>query len=167
MAATEDISTTRMPRALLTLAVALFFARAGIDTLSPSRADTPVSTIAWLNIEDRAVAADGNRQLRLYEFCADWSAPCKKMEATVLGNRQIAGLVRENFVPIKVTDRQKEAGKNPRNIAELEKRFHVFAFPTLVVTTPDGEVVSTLVGNGSALSTFQFLTRALHANPPG
>jgi thiol:disulfide interchange protein len=98
----------------------------------------------------------------LYEFYADWSDPCKKMESTSLSNSQIRSAIDSGFYPIRITDRQKERGSNPRIITELQKKYRIFAFPTLVVVDPSGQPVGTLVGNCSSLTTYRFLSRALY-----
>lgn len=97
----------------------------------------------------------------LYEFYAPWSDPCKKMESTSLSNAQVDKLIDEHFMPVRVTDRLKELGKNPRLVTDLQKKFRVFAFPTLVIVDDRGELCSTLVGNCSSLTTYRFLSRSL------
>jgi len=97
----------------------------------------------------------------LYEFYAPWSDPCKKMESTSLSNAQVNTLVDEHFMPVRVTDRLKELGKNPRLVTDLQKKYRIFAFPTLVIVDGDGELAATLVGNCSSLTTYRFLSRSL------
>jgi thiol:disulfide interchange protein len=99
----------------------------------------------------------------LYEFYADWSDPCKKMESTSLSNDQVRRVIDNRFLPIRIADRQKELGSNPRIITELQKKYRIFAFPTLVVVDAQGGTVATLVGNCSSLTTYRFLSRALHS----
>lgn len=114
------------------------------------------SEIAKLLKESRAQG-----KYLLYEFYAPWSDPCKKMESTSLSNAQVDKLIDEHFMPVRVTDRLKELGKNPRLVTDLQKKFRVFAFPTLVIVDDKGEIASTLVGNCSSLTTYRFLSRSL------
>lgn len=107
-------------------------------------------------------ACSGQNKLLLCEFYADWSDPCKRMEETSLSNSQIREVVEGNFVPVRITDRQKEKGKNPRLVSDLQKKFRIFAFPTLVIVGADGEPVASLIGNCSSLTTYRFLSRSLH-----
>lgn len=99
----------------------------------------------------------------LYEFYAPWSDPCKKMESTSLTNAQVNELIDRHFMPFRVTDRLKQLGKNPRLVTELQKKFRIFAFPTLVIVDEHGETAATLVGNCSSLTTYRFLSRAVHS----
>ncbi len=99
----------------------------------------------------------------IYEFYAPWSDPCRKMESTSLTNAQVNQLIDEHFMPFRVTDRLKELGKNPRLVTELQKKFRIFAFPTLVIVDDRGETAATLVGNCSSLTTYRFLSRAIHS----
>ncbi len=95
----------------------------------------------------------------LLQFYADWCAPAKRMENTVLVNNEIRQLVAEKFVPVRVTDRLKEDGRNAKLVSDLQKRYRVFVFPTLVVVGPRGEAKASLVGNCSSLTTYKFLLK--------
>lgn len=97
----------------------------------------------------------------LYEFCSNTSDPCKKMESTSLANAQINSLIKDNFHPVRIVDRQREMGRNPRTVSDLHKKYHVFAFPTLVVADRNGEPVASLIGNCSSLTTYRFLSRSV------
>lgn len=110
------------------------------------------------------VLANGaaNGRYVLYEFYANWSDPCKTMEATSLSNGQVKSLINEHFLPIRITDQVQESGRNPKIISELQKKYRVFAFPTLVIVDQSGKMVSTLVGNCNSLTTYRFLSRTLH-----
>jgi thiol:disulfide interchange protein len=122
--------------------------------------DLSPETIAEMEkIRDKSIAAG---KPVLYEFYANWSDPCKKMESTSLSNSQIQAVIKERFYPVRITDRQKETGSNPKIITELQKKYRIFAFPTLVVIDSSGQPVGTLVGNCSSLTTYRFLSRALY-----
>lgn len=107
-----------------------------------------------------------NNKYVLYEFYANWSDPCKTMESTSLSNGQVKSLIDEHFLPIRITDQVQEAGRNPKIITELQKKYRVFAFPTLVIVDQNGKMVSTLVGNCNSLTTYRFLSRSLHSLRP-
>lgn len=156
MARAEDISTKVMPRRILALALIFLCLRLVVATVESSQARMPASSISWTDVNHLQHSGKG---LVLYEFRADWCEPCKRMETTVLANKQIANMIATSFVPVSVTDRMREEGKNSKRVSELQKKYHIFAFPTLVVVTPDGEAAATLVGGASALSTFHFLSR--------
>ncbi len=126
----------------------------------------PVHDISPESMEEiRKVLVESRKQDRyvLYEFYANWSDPCKEMEKTSLCNDQVTQMVERNFMPVRVTDRLKELGKNPRLVTDLQKKFRIFAFPTLVIVDRRGNTAATLVGNCSSLTTYRFLSRALHS----
>lgn len=160
MAQTDDISTTNMPRRLLVLTFVLLLVRLGMIPFESNQAKASVDQIRWLTADQFDPENNSEGKLLLYEFGADWCEPCKRMESNVLANKQIASMITNRFVAIKVRDRLKEDGKNTQQISALEKKYHVFAFPTLVVVGSDGEAKATLVGSASALSTVHFLSRA-------
>jgi thiol:disulfide interchange protein len=105
---------------------------------------------------------DGRHALTVLEFRADWSDPCKTFESTTLTNREVDSLLSQHFDGVQITDQSRERGKNPQWLADLEKRYRVFALPTVVVVDRDGEQVSSLIGNCSSLTTYRFLTRTLN-----
>jgi thiol:disulfide interchange protein len=126
----------------------------------------PASEFSKESLEElNKVLASGKAMEKyvLYEFYANWSDPCKTMENTSLSNGQVKTLIDEHFLPIRITDQFQETGKNPKIISELQKKYRVFAFPTLVIVDDNGKMVSTLVGNCNSLTTYRFLSRSLHS----
>lgn len=100
-----------------------------------------------------------NGKLVLYEFVSDWSDPCRSMEQNALSNSNISSIIENKFVPVRITDRMREDGKNPKWVANLQKRYHIFALPTLVVVDSLGEQRAALIGNCSSLTVERFLNR--------
>lgn len=117
----------------------------------------PVFATTWLSETDKSKIASG--KLVLYEFVADWSDPCKNMERTALSNENISRIIEQRFVPIRITDRTREDGKNPKWVANLQKRYHVFALPTFIIVDKEGEQKGALIGNCSSLTVERFLNR--------
>lgn len=112
----------------------------------------------------RELLADSAAQKKhlLLEFSAAWSDPCKKMESTSLKNEQVQKLINGQFVALKIRDTQREIGKNSKFVSDLQKRYHIFAFPTLLVVGDDEQPIATLIGNCSSLTTYRFLSRAMN-----
>lgn len=126
----------------------------------------PVSELSeesQIELKKMLEACKDAKKTLLLQFYANWSDPCKKMESSSLSNAQVKEMVSQNFIPVRVTDKMKECGRNSRLVSELQKRYRIFAFPTLLVVGPDGEPVSTLVGNCSSLTTYRFLSRTVYA----
>jgi thiol:disulfide interchange protein len=119
---------------------------------------TPQTAEAFAALLDEAKK---EKKIVLYEFAADWSDPCKKMENSSFGNKQVEEFINAHCIPVRVTDRMKEAGRNPHLVTELQKKFRVFAFPTLVAVDSKGSTVGSLVGSCSSLTTYRFLSRAV------
>jgi thiol:disulfide interchange protein len=163
MAQADDRSTIAMPKALLIAAVVLLAARAIAWAVEFSHPPLVTPMIAWqspASLNGQVLPAN---KLMLYEFYADWCGPCKRMESSALTNNQVRELVTSQFIPIRITDRIREDGHNPDSVTALQKKYRVFAFPTLVVVDPSGEAVGSLVGSCSSLTTYRFLSRSLHA----
>ncbi len=158
-----DFSTLRMPRLLVILTAAFLGLRILLTVAAPSEAVTGGGAIPWIDAREFRPVMNRGRKLVVYEFRADWSEPCKRMDETTFASKQVVQVLNSQFVTVRVTDRQKEDGKNTPAVSDLEKRFHVSLLPTLVITRPDGGEVSTLVGSTSALSTYHFLTRAVRS----
>lgn len=122
----------------------------------------PISRLSENDLRD---LNDGKKMV-VYEFVADWSDPCKTMDAKALSNKQVLRTIQDNFVAVRIRDVAREQGKNPKWISNLQKRYHIFALPTLVVAGPDGEAKASLIGNCSSLTVERFLARALSAKNP-
>lgn len=130
-------------------------------------AATPAKPVMELSPESQKhlqvllAEAKSDSKLLLLEFYADWSDPCKKMEATSMSNSQVASLVGQRFMPVRINDTQKQFGVNAKFVADLQKRYRVFAFPTLIIVGADESPIASLIGNCSSLTTYRFLSRAL------
>jgi len=101
----------------------------------------------------------------LYDFTAAWCPPCHLLDTEGLGDPQIASLVNSSYLLSRVVDRKREDGKNPPAIEELERRYSVGAFPTLVVATPDGRLIARLEGYPGRKSLLQFLQGSSRKTP--
>ena len=128
---------------------------------APAKPVMELSTESQKHLQDLLADAKANNKLLLLEFYADWSDPCKKMEATSLSNSQVAALVGKSFMPVRINDTQKQFGVNAKFVADLQKRYRVFAFPTLIIVGADESPIASLIGNCSSLTTYRFLSRAL------
>lgn len=162
MARAGEISTTYMPRALLIAAALLLIARVAVwGTTTQQDKQSQASAINWIPTKDfdRADAVE-KRKLILYKFTAAWSDPCQRLESEILINHKVSDLAKSSFVPVVVQDRLREDGRNTDEVVDLQKRYHVFAFPTLVIADASGDSKGMLVGCSSSLATYRFLARA-------
>jgi hypothetical protein len=78
---------------------------------------------------------------------------------------RVAALVNESFIASRVVDRTREDGKNAPGIDELQQRYKVNAFPTLVVAAPDGREIAIAQGFNGRERLIAFLEGARAGTP--
>lgn len=92
-----------------------------------------VDAMAWVPIAQAAETAGKSGKPILYDFSAEWCAPCNMLKQEVFENPALAKELSATVVPVKVIDRVQEEGRNPPDVAELQQRYAVDGFPTLVM----------------------------------
>jgi thioredoxin-related protein len=78
---------------------------------------------------------------------------------------EVAALVNESFVAARIVDRTREDGKNAPWIDELQQRYRVNAFPTIVVAAPDGREIAIAQGFNGKSRLIDFLQGARSGSP--
>ncbi|WP_316817788.1 thioredoxin family protein [Pedobacter nyackensis] len=93
----------------------------------------------------KEVLAEAKKQNKLIFFDAytSWCGPCKVMSNTVFKTDSVADFFNQTFVNLKV---DMEKGEGP----DLNKRFEVNAYPTLLFIDGDGNLVHKIVGSAPA-----------------
>ncbi len=129
------------------------------------RSESGTGLVAWKPHEKVAAAARSEGKPVLYDFTAAWCAPCRLLDAQGWGDPGIASLVNRSYLPARVVDREREDGKNPPAIEELERRYSVDVFPTLVVAAPDGRLIAKLQGFVGRDKLLRFLQESIRKAP--
>jgi thiol:disulfide interchange protein len=153
-------STRNLPRWLLIAAMALLVARIGTGIYEERHPPAKADLVRWRPIENALAEARQTNKPILYDFTADWCAPCQAMQREVFADPQAAAAIEKSFVPVRVLDRQREEGRNSAAVDSLQRRFKIDSFPTLVIApTEKGEPVR-VEGYGGREITLQRLTQA-------
>ena len=156
---------SRLPTLLLWLVLAAILFRVVTAVMDREKKAEGVGLVRWQpQTEAQAVARSAGKPV-LYDFTAAWCGPCHRLDTEAWGDPQIASMVNQSYLPARVVDREREDGKNPPAIEELEQRYSVNAFPTLVVAAPDGRLIAKLQGYGGREMVIQFLQDSSRKTP--
>jgi thiol:disulfide interchange protein len=133
-----------IPIALLVIAALLLIARIVFQF---TKAETP-GRVQWVPPEKGITLARVTGKGVLFDFTADWCVPCHQLDAEVFADRKLAEEINKRFVAVRITDRQQEDGRNAPLVAELQRRYGVSGFPTVVFASPDGGELGRMEGYG-------------------
>jgi thiol:disulfide interchange protein len=126
-----------VPVVLFIVAVALIAGRVAVHFTKKAPAANR-SAVRWLTPAEGMRLAETSNKPVLFDFTAEWCRPCHMLEAEVFSNAAIAHEINERFIPIRVTDRQQEEGRNSPEVDALQQRFAVNGFPTVVFADTTG-----------------------------
>jgi len=85
----------------------------------------------WQNI---FVQAKAENKIVFVDAYTSWCGPCKKMSREVFTNSKVGEFYNANFINVKV---DMERGNGPK----LAAAFAVYAYPTYLFLSPDGELL--------------------------
>jgi thiol:disulfide interchange protein DsbD len=123
---------------------------------------TPKGTLVlpWLHSEPQALAAarTSGRPL-LVDFSADWCLPCKELEVKVFAQQDVALLMKEHFVLLKVDVTREE--EDPE-LGKIRERYQADNLPAVRVVSPSGDLIARLDDANISPSDFvKLLTKSI------
>ncbi|HKQ56869.1 MAG TPA: thioredoxin family protein [Candidatus Eisenbacteria bacterium] len=144
---TPDVPAQRAPVAAAPVAAAPVAAAPAVDAelvavkiveapSSSSRRRTTRQVSDWTTYESALDESRSNGKPVLLDFNAEWCPPCKRLKRLVFEDPTYGDAVRTAVIPVSIVDRKREDGRNPSDIEDLQRRYDVVAFPTLVVFSP-------------------------------
>jgi thiol:disulfide interchange protein len=139
------------------------------ETEAPPRAIVPPEApdedvySSWTTLEDAMAESQRSGKPILIDFNAAWCGPCHEMKRQVFDDGDRGSEVERLVIPVSIVDREHEDGENPPEIAELQGRYQVDAFPTLIVFSPRTGRSLRTEGFGGADQTIQWITAAARA----
>jgi thiol:disulfide interchange protein len=153
-----------VPMWLAALALLLVATRIVVVARSEKTAPPPIerSLVKWVPLEQGRQRANASHKRILYDFSAAWCGPCREMNKRVFSDPALAGRINRDFIPVQVVDRQQEDGRNPAIVEQLQQRYRIRAFPTIVIADSRDTQKSRLEGFRGPDSFDSLLTQGLH-----
>ncbi|MBK35426.1 MAG: hypothetical protein CME26_07845 [Gemmatimonadetes bacterium] len=110
---------------------------------------TPASA-KWLTYPEGLAHADSTGTLVLVEVYTDWCSYCKKLERRVLSRDDIKSVIAKHFTPVKLDAEDDtpvaQMGDTTLTARQLARRYGATTYPTVLILSPKGQLLTKLVG---------------------
>ena len=93
----------------------------------------------YTSLDEAQKVAEKENKLIFMDAFATWCGPCKKMDASVFKNKDVAAYFNENFVNVKM-DIEKNEGP------AIQQKYKIRSVPTLLFMSTDGTVKHRAIG---------------------
>ena len=148
--------TRALPRWLVVAAPLLLGARVASGFYENAHPTVPTTLVAWVPLEKAAALSRERRLPILYDFSAEWCAPCQDLDYHVFSNKNAADSINARYIPVQIIDRMKEDGENPPEVEALVQKYAA-GFPTLVIVSPEGQTIEKCHGYDGYTNTLRCL----------
>ncbi len=123
---------------------------ASSDVAPPEGESGGSGGVRWMRLSEAMDESRRTGKPILFDFNADWCPPCQRLKHEAFEDPAIARTIEACVSPVSIVDRKREQGQNPAAIQELQDRFKIEAFPTLIVINPQTGKAVRVEGYGGA-----------------
>jgi len=129
-------------------------------TALPAASAGTVEPTRWTTLDQALAQSRRSGKPVMLDFNAEWCGPCQALKRDVFDDGDRGEQVKRLVVPVSVTDRSREEGRNPQWIEDLQRKYQIDAFPTLIVFSPATGRTEHTVGYGGGDASLDWIKSA-------